>query len=170
MMITISGIVMVVLNHDRKKKKLQFSHPLRGVLLAFGGAMGQAVGLILSKHGMGDFDPFAATQIRVIAGITGFSILFFPLRRWGHTGRAFKNPKGMVPTTIGAVFGPFLGVSFSLLAIQRTLTGVASTIMAIVPILMIPAAVILFHERVKLREIVGAFIAVGGVALLFLKG
>ena len=69
---------------------------------------------------------------------------------------------------LGSVFGPFLGVSFSLIAIQHTQAGIAATIMAIVPVLIIPPAIILFHEKVNWKEILGAVIAVAGVAIFFL--
>jgi drug/metabolite transporter (DMT)-like permease len=69
---------------------------------------------------------------------------------------------------LGAFFGPFLGVSLSLAAIQYTETGVASTIMSIVPVLIIPPAVLIFKEKVSLRAVLGAALAVAGVALLFL--
>ena len=71
--------------------------------------------------------------------------------------------------TLGTTFGPFLGVSFSLLAVQHTSTGIASTIMALVPVLIIPPSVILFRQRVSLMEIIGAVVAVAGVWLLFFK-
>ena len=64
--------------------------------------------------------------------------------------------------------GPALGVAFSLLAVQHTTAGVASTIMSIVPVLIIPPAILLFKERVSLREIIGAFVTVAGVTVLFL--
>lgn len=166
MSLTITGIILVVMDQN-SDKKIELNQPIRGVLLAFGGALGQAIGLILSKYGMKNYHAFAATEIRVIAGIIGFSLLFFPLKRWKAVSKAVTNSRGMIPITIGAFFGPFLGVGFSLLAIQNTLTGIASTIMAIVPILIIPPALFFFHERITIREIFGAFVAVGGVALLF---
>lgn len=168
MTLTVAGIMLVVMDRNAEKK-IELQQPIRGVLLAFGGALGQAVGLIFSKYGMRDYDAFAATQIRVIAGVIGFSLLFFPLGRWGAVRRAFGHSRGMISITIGAIFGPFLGVGFSLLAIQNTLTGIASTIMSIVPVLIIPPAVLFFHERMTVREVSGAFIAVGGVALLFVQ-
>ena len=69
---------------------------------------------------------------------------------------------------IGAVFGPFLGVSLGLFAAQHTSAGIASTIMALVPVLIIVPSVIVFKEKVTVREVAGALIAVTGVALLFL--
>ena len=69
---------------------------------------------------------------------------------------------------LGAVFGPFLGVSFSLLAVQHTKAGIAATLMAIVPVLIIPPAIIIFKEKVNWKEIIGAIITVVGVGLFFL--
>lgn len=70
--------------------------------------------------------------------------------------------------TLGAFFGPFLGVSFSLLAVQHTQTGIAATLMAIVPVLIIAPSVILFKEKLNWKEVFGAVITVAGVALFFL--
>jgi drug/metabolite transporter (DMT)-like permease len=170
MALTIGGIALVVLDQNASKRGFKLNHPWRGVLLAFGGALGQAIGLVLSKYGMGSYDAFAATQIRIIAGIIGFSLLFFPLKRWPRVSDALKDRKAMIPISVGAFFGPFLGVSLSLFSIKYTETGVASTIMAIVPVLIIPPAVLIFKEKITPREIIGALIAVCGVALLFLTG
>jgi drug/metabolite transporter (DMT)-like permease len=173
MAVTLSGIGLVILERGGVRGSISFTHPFRGILLAVGGAIGQAGGLVLSKFGMGVFggggyDPFAATQIRNIAGIVGFTLLFTLFRRWRSIAQAFTNSRAMLTTGIGAFFGPFIGVSLSLLAVKHTETGVASTIMALVPVLIIPTAVIIFKERITLKEVLGAFIAVAGTAILFL--
>jgi drug/metabolite transporter (DMT)-like permease len=59
-------------------------------------------------------------------------------------------------------------VGLSLLAVQYTETGVAATIMSVVPVLIIPPAVLVFKEKVSLRAISGSVLAVVGVAMLFL--
>jgi len=168
MFLTVSGIVIVVLKRSPDSGKMKLSYALSGILCAFGGAVGQASGLVLSKYGMGRYDPFAATQIRIIAGIAGFPILFVFFRSWGKLAWAVKDPKAMASLSLGSFFGPFLGVSFSLLAVQYTTTGIASTLMAIVPVLIIPFAMMIFKERVTIKEMIGAAIAVSGVAVLFL--
>jgi len=117
---------------------------------------------------MGDYNAFASSQIRVLAGIIGFAVLFTFLGSWKNVARGFKNPKALFQLSTGAFFGPFLGVSFSLISVQHTSTGIASTIMSIVPILIIPPSIILFREKVTIKEVAGAFLAVGGVALFFL--
>ncbi|HOV39085.1 MAG TPA: EamA family transporter, partial [Spirochaetales bacterium] len=88
-------------------------------------------------------------------------------RRTQNVGIALKDKAAMKVMLMGAFFGPFLGVSLSLVAIQHTSTGIASTIMALVPVLIILPSHFLFREPVLPREVFGAVIAVGGTALLF---
>ena len=167
MVLTVAGIVLVVLRHPSVAAPGR-NISIKGVLLAFGGALGQAGGLILGRIGAGvTLDPFAATQIRALAGLAGFAIIFTIARRWKLLGRALRNKPAMSRVATGAVFGPFLGVSMGLFAAQHTSAGIAATIMALVPVLIIVPSIIVFKERVSVREVVGAFIAVAGVALLF---
>ncbi len=168
MMLTLSGIVLAVSQRKTQQNHSRLSHSKLGVLLALGGAVSQAVGLVLSKYGMGHYNAFAATQIRIISGLAGISIVFFIMNRWYRIRNAIQNRKTLVRITLGALLGPFLGVSFSLLAIQYTATGIASTIMALVPVLIIPPAVIFLKEKVNSREIIGAIISFMGVSILFL--
>ncbi|WP_066627145.1 DMT family transporter [Labilibacter marinus] len=167
MTVTIIGIAMVILGKEDKQSKVKIKYPLKGVLLAFGGAVGQGLGLVFSKLGMKDYDPFLSTQIRILAGIIGFSILFFVLGRWKSVFTTFYNKKAMTGISIGSIFGPFLGVSLSLLAIQYTTTGIASTIMAIVPVLIIVPSIVIFKEKISYKEILGAVVAFLGVVMFF---
>ncbi|WP_282038585.1 DMT family transporter [Saccharicrinis aurantiacus] len=167
MAVTIAGIAIVVLNKETKSDQVEVSYPIKGILLAIGGAFGQALGLVLSKYGMKDYDPFLSTQIRIIAAIVGFAVLFSVLGIWPKVFSALRNKPAMLSISIGSVFGPFLGVSLSLLAIQYTTTGIAATIMSIVPILIIVPSIVIFKEKVKAKEIIGAVIAVCGVILFF---
>jgi drug/metabolite transporter (DMT)-like permease len=164
--LTVSGIGVVVL--DREEGGGRPKHIVAGAVLALLGALGQAVGLILSKAGVGNYDAFAGNQIRIYAGVVGFIIVFFFLRRWPKFFAAFRDRNAMGKISLGAVFGPFLGVSFSLLAVKFTLAGVAATIIALVPVLIIPPAVIINKEKVNWKEVAGALVAVSGVAIMFL--
>lgn len=188
MLITFAGIALVILkreiddpelsaeaeNGNGKKngrstrKKVKFSYPISGLLLAFGGAVGQGGGLVLSKYGMANYDVFAAVQIRVITGVVGFAGLFLVLNRWAALGKALKNRKAMGRLSIGAFFGPFLGVSFSLWAVKYTSAGVASAIMSIVPVLIIAPSILILKEKFNPKELIGAFVAIAGVFLFFI--
>jgi len=167
MAMTISGIALVIFEkHSPDGKKIRY--PVKGLFFAFLGAAGQATGYVLSKYGMGEYDPFAATQIRVIAGIVGFIIVVSFFRRWKAVFGALPQRKPMLLMLLGATFGPFIGVSLSLLAAQNTTTGIAATIMAITPILIIPPTLIFFKQKVSWKEVAGAIISVAGVSLFFI--
>ena len=174
MTLTIAGIALVVLKRNAPDEnsggfsRVKLNYPVWGILLGLGGAIGQAAGLVLSKYGMKGYDTFAATQIRVIAGMIGFSILFSFLGFWKEAFRALTMRKPMMQLSLGAFFGPFLGVSFSLISIKYADTGIAATIMALVPVLIILPSIIIYKEKVTIKEVAGAVLAVSGVGMFFL--
>jgi len=173
MVITLGGIGLVIFTRTEasavRKSKLKYSmsYPLKGIILGIIAAAGQGVGIVLSKYGMRNYDPFAASHIRVLTGFVGFAILFFVLGKWKELPASFRDAKAMKWLVVGSIFGPFLGVSFSLMAVQHTNAGIAQTIMSLTPVLIIPPAVFIKKERVTVREIIGALIAVFGVILFF---
>jgi drug/metabolite transporter (DMT)-like permease len=142
--------------------------PLLGIVFGFCGALGQAGGLVLSKLGMGDYDAVAATQVRVLAAIAGYAVLFLVFGWWPRMAPALRDGRALSFAAVGAFFGPCVGVSLSLYAVHRTVSGVAASIMALTPILLIPLVVLLKRERVGLGGVAGAAVAVAGVAVLFL--
>lgn len=168
MTLTVVGIGWAILERGRGAEAGPLSISFAGVALGFGGALGQAVGLILSKIGMAGYDVFAATQVRVLAGTVGYALLFFALRWWPNVRTGIRDGKALGFSALGAFFGPFLGVSLSLIAVRETVAGVAASIMALTPVLIIPLVIVLRKERVGLGGFAGALVAVTGVALLFL--
>lgn len=168
MLITIIGIVLVIIKKDHSSGQMILSHPIKNLLFPVGGAIGQATGLILSKFGMANYDPIASTQIRIIAAIIGFSLVFTLRRDWYKVKTALLNIPAMKYITIGSFFGPTLGVSLSLIAVKNTNPGIASILMSLSPIIIIPFAIFYLKERMDFKEILGAFIAVFGVAYIFI--
>ena len=161
--ISVSGIIIAI-----SSRKMKLNYPAKGLLLAFGGAVGQAVGLILSKKGMGHYDPVAATQIRALFGFLSFGILITVLRRWGKLSKDVTHSSALKSVTVGAIFGPFLGVALGLFSIQHTKTGIASTLMGLVPIFIIVPSAIMFKEKIKPQQVIGAIVSIAGASLFFL--
>ena len=168
MTLTVCGIGWAVLERAPASAVSAARPSLAGLGLAFCGALGQAAGLVLSKLGMGSYDAVAATQVRVLAAAVGYALLFLPLGWWPRVAESLRDRKALGLSTVGAFFGPFIGVSLSLYAVRNTQAGVAASIMAVSPILIIPLVVLLRRERVGIGGIFGAVVAVLGVALLFL--
>lgn len=181
MLVTLLGIGISVLGRG-EHHKVSLKLPLNGVLFAIGAAVCQGVGLVLSKIGMDHYEasmvaeagmpewliPFSANFYRCLAGVIGFSVLLYyrdgiePLRE------AMQDKKGLFVATATTIFGPFVGVGFSLMAVQYTAAGIASTLMAMTPIIILLPSYWLFHEKITWRAVVGAVISVVGVSLFFL--
>ena len=75
----------------------------------------------------------------------------------------------MRDTTVAAVLGPFVGVTLSMVAVTYTQTGVAQTLLSLMPVMIIPIVWRLYGQRTSWRGILGAITAVIGVATLFLS-
>lgn len=175
MVLTVLGIAWAVLDRNAHRPPLSEQDPaaprrapLRGLLLALGGAVGQAVGLVLSKIGMGSYPALATAQVRVTAGLLGYVVLFFVLRRWGRVHGALRDGLALTYSAAGALFGPVIGVSLALVAVRHTVAGVAATLMALTPILVIPLVYLVRREKAGWGGLGGAAMAVSGAALLLL--
>ena len=175
MIVTLTGIGLSVLGRG-EHHKLSLKLPLNGVFFAIGAAMCQGIGLVLSKIGMNHYDatvmpvwliPFSANFLRCIAGIIGFSLLLYMREGMYPLHHALHDRKGMAVAIATTVFGPFVGVGFSLMAVQYTNAGIASTLMALTPIIIILPSYWLFHQPITWKSVLGALISVIGVSLFF---
>jgi drug/metabolite transporter (DMT)-like permease len=169
--ITIAGIIWVTAERQFKENAASTApgSRIQGILLALGGAAGQAIGLVLAKAGMGnDLAPLPATFLRMIAAAAAIWLIGIVRNDTGETLKKARDKRAMLFALGGSIGGPFLGVWLSLIAVRHTQTGIAAAIMATVPVLVIPLVVIFYKEKVSLRAIFGAVLAAGGVAILFL--
>ena len=179
MLVTLSGIAISVLGRG-DHHKLSLKLPLAGVLFAIGAAVCQGVGLVLSKIGMNHYEaslttdlagwllPFHANFFRCVAGTIGFALLMAFREGFKPLQRGVKDQKGVIAAIATTIFGPFVGVGASLLAVQYTAAGIASTLMALTPIIIILPAWWLFKQPITAKSLLGAFISVIGVSLFFL--
>jgi len=140
-----------------------------GVLLGLGGALGQALALVTAKQGLtGDFPSLSATLIRML--VASGVIWLLPLVRGqvGATWRALGDKETWPSLVGGSLTGPFLGVWLSMVAVQRAQVGIASTLMALSPIILIPLDHWIFRERISLRSVAGTVVALAGATVIFL--
>jgi len=171
MLLTITGILIVVLE-KKSDEKSNITFNKLGIFYGFLGALGQASGLIFAKHAFqgGELNGFAASFIRLFSA----SIIILPI---AATFRRYKNPISIYTKDsysakvilIGTVFGPVLGITGSLIAIEYAKVGIASTLMATMPIIMLPISRFYFNEKLDWKAIIGAFVAVVGAAIIFLR-
>ena len=182
MAVTLCGIAISILSRG-EGHKMKLSLPLKGVLLGLGAGTGQGVGLVLSKIGMQHYEaalpadapalmdtmmPFASTRIGALVGSAGFLFLMALQKDLPRLKAAVHDRKGMAYAFIVTLFGPAIGVSLSLMAVQYTDAGIASTLMALTPVLIILPYALIFKQKIRLKEIIGVTVSMIGVAMFFL--
>lgn len=170
MAITIGGIIFVIVERSAESIPLFKSSPL-GIFYGVLGALGQAAGLIIAKFAFveGELNGFVAAFIRLSSAVIVFLPVVLLIRRYKNPVRLYKkNIPALKATLIGTILGPVLGITCSLLAIANAKIGIASTLMSLMPVMMLPIARYYYKEKLNFRSIVGAFIAVVGVAILFM--
>lgn len=182
MLVTLAGIAISILSRgDGRQVRLDL--PLKGVLLGIGAGLGQGFGLVLSKIGMGHYAaaippdapslmetmlPFASTMIRAVIGGAGFLLILALQKNLGGFVKAVKDPVSMKYASLITLFGPALGVSLSLMAVRYANAGIASTLMALTPVIILLPEVLVNKKRIRFKEILGVVVSVTGVALFFL--
>jgi drug/metabolite transporter (DMT)-like permease len=173
MLITLSGVLWVIAERPDDEAPHTRRERQTGALFAGLAALLQALGALTAKIGMrlpdgNDFDPIAATFIRSLAGVAGFALLVVLSGRSRRLIESTRDGRAMALLTAGAVAGPVLGVSCFLASLQRVPAGITQTILATIPVVLIPVAALKKHERITWRAIAGAVIAVSGVIVLCL--
>jgi drug/metabolite transporter (DMT)-like permease len=169
--ITVAGVSYVVFE-KRKKENSGFNVTLFGILLGVGGMLGQAIQLLIAKDAMVNMEgsniALSATYIRILWGTGAIWLVSLHRYRMKATVRAFGDRKFMTYTMIGTSVGPFMGVWASYIAIEYAPIGIASTLMSLAPLIMIPISFIVFKERPTWKSFIGTMIAIAGVAIIFL--
>jgi drug/metabolite transporter (DMT)-like permease len=171
MLVTMIGIALVILERQPPTAGVE-RNMLRGVLLGVLAALGQATGLILAKVALNEapIHGLVATIVRIAAAVVIFLPLAAAMKWYRNPFRIYAHDKKALGyTAVGAIIGPYLGITFSLVAIAYTKVAIATTIMALPPIIMLPMLRWVYKEHITPRAVAGALLAVAGIALLFLR-
>jgi len=168
--ITIAGILWVVSDKQKTSADVRGKRLMLGIALGIGGALGQAIGLALSKKGLaGEFPALSGNVIRVTIAASVLWTITLIGGRFQSTIKSFGDKRATLALCGGAFFGPFIGVWLSLVSIKYAKLGIATTLMSLTPVFLIPISKIVFKEKISLGAIFGTVIALTGAAILLLS-
>jgi drug/metabolite transporter (DMT)-like permease len=167
--ITVAGVAWVVMERSNGQNGQAKISPL-GLLYALGAVLGQSVGTILTRRGLeGDFSTLSGVVIRITvsAAILWVIALFNGQAR--TTVKVLKaERRALLNIFLVSLIGPTLGVWLSLVAVQLTPVGIASTLTGLSPVFVLPLVWYFYKEKISWQTVFGTLGALVGVALLFL--
>jgi drug/metabolite transporter (DMT)-like permease len=171
MAVALGGVTWVVLERGKSAGAQLSSRTYAiGILFGLGAALCQATNLVMAKQGLaGGYSALSGTMIRMTFAAT---VMWAWAAVIGEAGRTIRRVRadGQAARAIfaAAFIGPFLGVWLSMIAVQSSRIGIASTLMAMTPVLSLPLVRIVFKERVTPRAVFGTLVAMAGVAAMIL--
>ena len=169
--VTIAGILWVVADKQKENATIHGKRLAAGITCGIGGALGQAYGLILSRRGLqGGFPALSGNIIRVLCAVVVLWLITLLSGKVQGTIRSFWDGKAFLALSGGSFFGPFVGVWFSLVSLKYAKLGIATTLMSLTPIFLIPITRVVFKEKITLGAVFGTIVAIVGVAVLILAG
>jgi len=166
--VTLVGIAWVVSEPKRRDFHGASGSYRAGLLYAAGGALGQSLGLLTAKLGLAEgVAPQSANLMRLLAAAAAIWVMALLTGSARNTHSALReDPRASVFTTLGTAAGPIFGVWLSLVAIDHARLGIASTLMALTPIFLLPIARLVFSEPISYRAVFGTIVAVSGATIL----
>jgi len=167
--LAVGGVFWVVSERRRGTDAAAERQYGRGILLGLGGAVGQATNLLTARYGLvGGYSTLSATLIRIFVAVLVLWGIALLRRSAGEMVRSWRDRPAFAALIAGTVVGPVLGIWLSLVAVQQARIGIASTLMALPPVLLIPIEYAIDRKPISARSIVGTLIALSGVALILL--
>lgn len=157
-----------VINDNKKNNRKNSRHLLKGIFFGLGGALGQAIGLLFSKRGMLEgTNPISANLVRALAATIAMSLFLLIKQKFFKDFSKLKEKGIKLRIISGSIFGPVIGVILSLVAIMHIHMGIASTLMSLSPVILIPISRILYKEQFTYKTILWTMIAIAGASWLF---
>ncbi len=175
MVMTIAGVMWVIRQRSSLSESPHSRRELRiGAFLGLAAAILQALGATTANIGLDlgkgvTYDPMAATFIRASAGALSFAIILVVTGRTSKIIAGVNDRSAMAILSIGAIFGPVIGVTLFLASLATVQPSVTQTILATMPILTIPIAHYIHKEHITLSAILGTLLSIAGVIVLCWK-
>lgn len=167
--LTIAGVGWVISERTVDRVPVGATrHHLLGIGFGLLTAATHAVGALLSRAvlSQGEISPLWATQIRLFAGV-GLTWLWLCLTPipLSQQLQPLRSPKLSGTIALTAFFSTYLAIWLQQIAFRFTAAGIVQALSATSPLFVLPFAAGM-GDRVSLRAVLGAIVAIGGIGLL----
>lgn len=169
MVLTLGGVAWVIVERGTTRP-IEATQLKWGIVYAATAALCQAIGAVVARGVLTETDigPLWSALLRMLGGVA-VVVVWLPIAGQRYVPPAVRQVR-LWGWILGAAFlGTYLGIFLQQVALQYADAGIAQTLLATSSLFVLPL-VMLGGEAVSLRAMVGAAVAVGGIALLFAVG
>jgi len=163
--ITVGGVAWVV--SERAGVGPTSVSSWSGYGFAAGAAVCQALGNIATKLG-GTHTGLELSVTRVAFGVLALWIYIAWRYNLRQQLRPLFTPNVLRTVVVATLLGTYLGIWLQVTGLRYAPAGIASTLSSTSPIFILPLSALFLGERIDVRAIGAAFVAVAGIALLCL--
>jgi len=178
MILTVGGVVWVIMEREPgpapdpdeplKAEDDGFSREeLVGLGYGVAASVLEAVGAVLTKWGGNDIPALDISIVRLLFGTLGLVIVVGATARIREVVEPMTVKRKAWLVVVATFFGTYLGIWLSMAGIRYTYTGVALTLASTSPVWILPLTHFFEDDTVTARAVVGAIVAVVGIAVLF---
>lgn len=166
-LLTVAGIAWVIL--ERTPDSAPAFNLKLGLLFGFLAALSQSVALVLSRVVLTrtSVDSLQSTILRLAAAVVVLAAWSLLRRRPLLSRTVFQARPHLWATLAAATFiGTYLAMWLQQISISLAPAGIVQTLLSASPLFILPIAA-LQGQKITPRAVLGALLALGGVALLF---
>ncbi len=176
--ITLLGVLLVILSKHEKYnfEKSEFGSFRKGLIFGVLSALCQSIGVVLSKIGLlnqslNSISPAHSSWIRMVGATIAAYIAVVVIGKFKETNAPiFENKNnGMKFLLMGTLCGPVVGMICSMYALANVNASVAQTIFSLVPVFVLFLNYVFYKEKITMRSLIGASIAILGVYILVFR-
>ena len=170
--LTTAGVALAVLGRTGRSGSHRYEAVSGSIPIAVGfglvAAAGQAIGSLIARPVMaGGFDPYTASLIRVGVAVSCITLLMM-LPIAAIQPRRAVTPRILGLTALSGLIAMVIGMTLLMFALQGGYVGIASTLSALSPVLILPILWLVTRQPPSFYTSLGAVLAVCGMGLIFL--
>lgn len=177
-LVTISGVIWLTLSRSTHVQMHghEYGTIKKGIVSGILSAFCNGFGIVIANKGFTyqqnnmNLAPLQATWIRMVAATSIIYIVTIVRGNLKTVSLPVLQNKnnGFIYMLGGTIFGPVIGVSLSMLTVSllHNKPSVAQTIFSLIPVFVLPLSYVFYKEKITLKSVLGAAIAIIGVIIL----
>lgn len=164
--LVLAGILLVTYVRDAAMTAVDSASLRAGAATGVGAMLLMAIGVVLAKPKLEQFDFLWVVALRLVGGLIGMACVIAVRRNAGALVREYRRVRHWPQVVAGSFAGTYLSMMLWLAGYKYTRASIAAVLNETAAVFMVLLAVFVLRETVGRRQIAGIGLALGGVLMV----